>query len=314
MNWGGRLGRESEPRRWPHVAIVIVNWNGWQDTLECLASLRRLTYPNVRVLVVDNASTNDSVARIREACPDVEIIEIDRNLGWAGGSNVGIRMAMAGGAAYIWLLNNDTVVDPQALAAMVERAEQDPRVGVVGSKICYDACPQVLWSAGGEIRWWQGGATRHRGQDHISGPEYEVARPVHYVTGCSLLTSFDVIRRVGLLPEEYYLYYEETEWCLRVWRAGLKVVYEPQSVVYHKVSRSSTASPALLEYYLTRNRLLFVRRMCPWWLPLTLADTVRWAIARRLWIRDPDAWRMNLQGIMDFLRGRQGPYRGDRHI
>ena len=142
------------------VWILVLNWNNGKVTNECLASLQGLVYDDFRVIVLDNGSTDGSVECIRERFPDVEIMELGENLGFAKGNNAGIRAALARGAEYVWLLNNDTTVDPKALRAMVEKAESDPRIGAVGSAIYYMSQPERLkvWG-GGYVNFWQG---RHR--------------------------------------------------------------------------------------------------------------------------------------------------------
>src|SRR2546425_7090973 len=143
------------------VAIIVLNWNGWRDTVQCLTSLKKLSYPNVRIVVVDNRSTDDSVSQIRQAFPDEAIIEVEKNLGFAGGCNVGIRHALEAGAEYVWLLNNDTTVDARALGAMVEMADADAKLGAVGSAIysTAEAIRLLAWG-GGYINFWLG-RSRH---------------------------------------------------------------------------------------------------------------------------------------------------------
>lgn len=309
----------------PAVAIVVVNWNGWQDTIECLQSLLQLSYGSYRIVVVDNGSTDGSLLELtswarqtgqewqisRRDAPlaslsRILLVETGANLGWAGGTNVGVRLGLKMGVQLFWLLNNDTIVDTHSLERLVEALQNDPTVGIVGSKIVYYDHPRILWSAGGGIRWWRGGATYHIGLDCPDGEEFNQRRQVEYVTGCSLLVPAALIQSVGLLPELYHLYFEEPEWCVRARRAGWKVVYEPGSVVYHKVSRSISRRPALIDYYVTRNRLRFVLRHRPMLLPIALMDSVKTALS--YWrAGKQQALSMTLRGMRDFFRGRQGP-------
>lgn len=309
----------------PPVAIVVVNWNGWHDTIECLQSLLQLSYESHRIVVVDNGSTDRSLLELtvwarqsgqelhvtrRDAPPSKQprilLVETGANLGWAGGTNVGVRLGLEMGAQLFWLLNNDTIVDTRSLEYLIEALQSDPAVGIVGSKIVYHDHPRILWSAGGGIRWWHGGAAYHIGLDRPDGEEFNHRRQVEYVTGCSLLVPAALIRSIGLLPEHYHMYFEDPEWCLRARRAGWKVIYEPGSVVYHKVSRSTTRRPALVDYYMTRNRLRFVLRNRPALLPIALMDIAKFAF--RYWrAGNQQALRMTLRGMLDFFRGRQGP-------
>ena len=244
------------------AAVIIVNWNGWQDTVACLDSCAGLEYANREIVVVDNGSTNDSVARIREAHPSVTLLETGANLGFAGGNNVGIRAAIDNGARYVWLLNNDTTVEPRALSALVEAVAADPDAGIAGSKITYFDHPDVLWYAGGEFT--PAGPVRHRGLDEPDTGQYDRLEETGFITGCSLLTTADVIERLGLLAEEYFLYWEEADFDWRVHAAGYKLLYVPGSVVRHKVARSLGESWGTTQTaYLVRNMLLFYRRNQP---------------------------------------------------
>src|SRR5882762_1861997 len=144
----------------PPVYVLVLNWNNWRNTNECLASLRGLDYEDYTVLALDNGSTDDSLQRIRERFPEVEIMELGENLGYAKGNNMGIRAALERGAEYVWILNNDTTVDPKALVAMVERAKVDSSVGAVGSVLFFmDRPHQVQAWGGGRVNFWLGGAS-----------------------------------------------------------------------------------------------------------------------------------------------------------
>jgi len=240
------------------VYVIILNWNGWRDTLECLTSCQKIIYPNYRVLVVDNGSTDGSEAVIRERFPDVEMLQTGENLGFAGGCNSGIRYALDRQARYIWLLNNDTVVEPNALQALVSIMEADESIGMTGSKILYHDSPEVIWFAGGIIDW-QKGDTGHTGQGETDRGQYDHVREVDYITGCSLMAGRGMIEEVGLMDEQFFLYFEETDWCLRAGKLGYKSVYVPESVIYHKESATTGSRSPLYYYYFVRNRLVFLK-------------------------------------------------------
>jgi GT2 family glycosyltransferase len=243
----------------PQVTIIVLNWNGLNDTLDCLESLDQLDYENYEVVVVDNGSVDGSVPVIREQFPGVTIIETGENLGYAGGNNVGLRYAMVQGADYALLLNNDTVVDPTFLRILVDAAEVDPAVGIAGPTICYQERPDIIWSAGGAIDW-QRGSTRMVGLDERDEGQFGAEpRPVDFVTGCAMLVRRAVMEQVGLLDERFFAYYEETEWCVRVTRAGYKILHVPLAQMWHKISPSARADSPLVHYYMTRNRLLFLK-------------------------------------------------------
>jgi GT2 family glycosyltransferase len=289
----------------PKAYIVLVNWNGWTDTLACLESLDRLTYPGATVLVVDNGSTDDSVARIAAARPDVRLIETGANLGFAGGNNVAVRTALDEGAAYVWLLNNDTVVEPDALTALIDAMEADPNAGGAGSKITYFDRPDVLWYAGGDFG--ADGLAHHRGLDETDTGVYDTPGETGLITGCSLLLRASVLQQVGLMREEYFLYWEETDLDWRIHAAGHRLLYVPGSVVRHKVAGSLGEGWGVAQTeYLARNMLHFYR--------LNRPDRLAPVAARLLWVGVKHVlrgrWalaRATFSGVWLFARGRFGP-------
>jgi GT2 family glycosyltransferase len=243
----------------PLVFIIILNWNGWKDTAECIESCRQLAYPNFHILVVDNGSTDGSEAILRDRFPGIEIIQTGSNLGFAGGNNVGIKYALKAGADFVWLLNNDTTVDPSALTELVRVAESDGEIGMVGSKALRYSQPEILHFAGGRLDL-KTGLTRHIGDGEKDRGQYDDATDTEYISGCSLLAKREVIEKIGLMPEGYFLYFEETDWCMRARVAGFSLRMAMKSKIFHKVSASvQNFSPRKL-YYLTRNRLYLLQR------------------------------------------------------
>jgi GT2 family glycosyltransferase len=211
----------------PKVYVVVLNWNGGSDTVGCLFSLQRLNYENCGVLVIDNGSTDDSAACIRGAFPRVELLETGENLGFAGGCNVGIRRALAQRADFIWLLNNDTTVDPDALKAMVEKAETDPRIGIVGSAIyCMQERERLQCWGGGYINFLLG-----RPQ-HFLKPVDD--RRLQFITGASLMLSRAAVEEVGELDQGFFMYWEDADYCFRLRRAGWRIVVAGRSKIWHK--------------------------------------------------------------------------------
>ena len=241
------------------VFILILNWNGWQDTIECVHSCENLIYPNFTIMVIDNGSEDESLQQLQAALPSHEIIATGENLGFAGGNNVGIRHALEKGADYIWLLNNDTTVDPAALTELVKTAEDDEQTGIVGSKILTYTDPDTLHFAGGKVNL-NTGETKHLGAWEKDERQFDDIKEVDYVTGCSLLVKRAVIEKIGLMPEEYFLYYEETDWCLSARNAGFIVRMTPNSKVFHKISTSIDYFSTKKLYYLIRNRLIFLQK------------------------------------------------------
>ncbi len=295
----------------PQVAVIVLNWNGRQDTLACLKSLAAVTYPNLTILIIDNGSTDGSVAAIRAASPSTRLIETGENLGFAAGNNVGLRHALAQGARYALLLNNDTVVDPDFLRQLVGVADTDDHVGIVGPMIYYHSQPDVIWSAGGAIDWRRG-RTWMIGLDQEDTGQFGAApRPVDFVTGCALLISRPAMEAAGLLDEKFFMYYEEAEWCVRVARAGFGIRHVPTAHIRHKIAPQAQAVSPFVHYYMTRNRLLFLKATHAGWAPrlYTLAEYLRtllsWSLRPR-W-RDKRGLRgVMLRAIGDYYRGRLG--------
>jgi len=251
-----------DTKNYPCVYIIVLNWNNRQATLECLNSLRDLQYSNYHVVVVDNSSTDGSAHAVRTSFPDVHLVQTGENLGYAGGNNAGIRFALAQGADYVWLLNNDTVVAPDALHALVKTARADPRIAFAGSKIYFHDQPDRLWYAGATIELEAGGRAVHLGCGQVDTGQFDATTDVGYVTGCSLLASRTAIDVLGPLPEEYFLYFEETDWNVAAHRKGFRTVLAPGSRVWHRYDLAKEHHPRYM-YYTSRNRIRLVQKYAP---------------------------------------------------
>ena len=294
------------------VCTVILNWNGLADTVACIRSCQRLTYRHMTLLVVDNGSTDGSPAGLRALFPDLRIIETGANLGFAGGCNVGIRAAIEEGAEFIWLLNNDTTVDPAALGELVAAVRSRPKAGIAGSKILYSARPDVLWFAGGNVsaRW---GYVRHRGQDEPDVGQHDGIEACEFITGCSLLIRSGVVTEIGPMREDYFLYWEDVDWNVRAAAAGWESLFVPTSRVWHAVSGSSKDAAGRVNTmpcrYEMRNRVLFHARHRPWRLGMVLAGGVRYAWRQFVQKGEPRLGMAAIRGMIDGLLGRTGPIR-----
>jgi GT2 family glycosyltransferase len=224
----------------PLVTIILVNWNGRDDTLACLESLAALDYPRERLhlVMVDNGSEDGSVAAVRGRYPDVEVVANDSNLRFARANNQGLDIAASRGSDFVLLLNNDTEVDPAALGRMVAAARRDDAIGMVGPKIYHYQPPDMIWYAGGVISLWRG-LVAHRGIRETDRGQYDRGGDTGYITACALLVSRRCLQAVGGLDEGYFIYGEDADWCQRSRKAGFRIVYEPTARVWHKVSSSS---------------------------------------------------------------------------
>ncbi|MCX6639262.1 MAG: glycosyltransferase family 2 protein [bacterium] len=252
----------------PKVAIVVVNWNRRTLTLECLDSLKSLTYPNYRIMVVDNGSSDGSVEAIERNYLDVSLLRSTENLRYAGGNNLALKVILESDDDFVLLLNNDTTVDPKCLDYLIAAAS-DPRVGLVGPKILYHDRPDVIWFAGGIVKpaW---GYVRHYGLRQSDDGSFDKSLSVSFLTGCCLLIKREVLQRVGLLDENFYLYSEDADYCLRTAEEGFQLIYEPRSRIFHKVS-ASTGGGYNLQKWKHRYFSLFrlVRKHAPFYaLPL----------------------------------------------
>ncbi len=236
----------------PSVFIILVNWNGKSVTLECLNSLAAVTYSNVKVVVVDNASTDGSAAEFKKRHPQVVILEQNENLRFAGGNNAGMKYAIDDGADLICLLNNDTTVDKDFLNHLVLRIQSDAKIGMVGPKIYYHDDPARIWFAGGEFSMWTG-TMKHTGIRELDRGQHDAAREIDYASGCCILTKREVVEQIGMLDESYFMYGEDADWCMRARRAGYSICFEPKAKVWHKLS---VASGGHLSLFKMKNKFI----------------------------------------------------------
>ncbi|MBF9236493.1 glycosyltransferase family 2 protein [Hymenobacter sp. BT683] len=241
----------------PLVSIITINYNQARVTCALLASLRQLTYPNYEVIVVDNASPTEDPGPIAEQFPEVQLLRSPQNLGFAGGNNLGIRAA---NGAYCLFLNNDTEVVPHLLEPLVAVFERNPAIGIVSPKIIFYGTDGLIQYAGCDgISPWTG-RSRVIGCLEPDKGQHDTSHVTALIHGAAMMVPTAVIRRAGLMPELYFLYYEELDWCEMIKRLGYLSYYEAGATVYHKESVSVGQGSVLRTYYLSRNRLLYIRR------------------------------------------------------
>jgi GT2 family glycosyltransferase len=301
--------------KWPKVFIIILNWNGWEDTIECLESLCSISYPNYDVIIVDNNSQDDSLARIkayatgeaavesasrphqcrieplhvtnytRREAEDIQvtalskklpresgnkasngsfvIIENEQNFGYSEGNNIGMRYALKASAEYVLLLNNDIVVDKHFLTELVRAADKDASIGVIGPKIYWYDAPNVVQSTGARINFWTGRITflnRGKRDDEIERLSVDTLLPSDFVTGACFLVKRNVIEEVGKLDPIYFCYGEDLDWCVRISRAGYRIVCDLDSKIWHKAWASTSKVKQFAEYYPHRNWVINARK------------------------------------------------------
>jgi GT2 family glycosyltransferase len=247
----------------PRVTAIVLNYQHSADTLRCMRSVAKSTHLNLVPIVVDNGSDLAELEYLAaELSPGVCLIETGENLGYAAGNNVAIRQALKIGTDYVWVLNPDTTVEPETVEWMVRTAEQNENIGIVGSRVFYGGSdPLAIWFNGAAVDLESGGAA-----DHQDMGKLDADVPAHapfqtgYVTGTSMMIRTGVFESVGLLPEDYFLYFEETAFNIDVQRAGWATVVEPRSRVHHYKRSTGTLPTAAYMYYYVRNRLIFGQR------------------------------------------------------
>jgi GT2 family glycosyltransferase len=307
----------------PKIAIVVLTWNDWPDTLECLDSLAKLDYGNIDMVLADNGSTTDASlfeARKSEIAghfKDFVFIQNGRNLGYAGGNNAGIRIALKRGAEWILILNNDTIVPRDFLTHLIGAVEANEALGQKAEIIT----PRIvdgnghLWSAGSRFNWNLMSVTRVLlNDDPVSYRPNAPILPTEYVSGTAPLIRRSVFERIGLIPEIYFLYYEDAEFCTRARQAGFHIGVAPEAEVMHKISRTTQAGSPSYIYYHFRNSLLFTQRNLA--LPLcwmVYLFSIWWAFKQMLKLYIPSR-RANglagLYGMRDFWLGKTGQWMG----
>ena len=238
------------------ISIITINYNGIKDTSELIDSIPFNEY-SLEVIVVDNASLHDEASTIEAKYPQVKVIRSDINLGFAGGNNLGIKEAKG---RYLFLVNNDTYFLDFNIRALIARLESSPSVGVV--------CPKIRFAWGEQHIQWAGYTPLTRitvrnsaiGYNQPDCGQYDTAHSTPYAHGAAMLVKREVIDKVGLMPEDYFLYYEELDWSMQITRAGYQIWYEPACTIYHKESQSTGQGSSLRSYYIKRNRRLLVKR------------------------------------------------------
>ena len=240
----------------PLVTLITVNYNQPEVTCDFLKSMRKVTYPNTEIIVVDNGS-KIPIGNLEQEFPEIVLIKSQENLGFAGGNNLGIKAARG---KYLLFINNDTEVEPDFLEPMVHTLEQNKELGIVSPKIKYFYHPELIQYAGfSDLNPF---TLRMHADGYMEKDEgqHDRAKETFFAHGCAMMIPRRVIDAVGMMPEVYFLYYEEHDWSTRIKNGGYKIYYQPKSTVWHKESISTGKDSTLKTYYINRNRLLFWRR------------------------------------------------------
>ena len=290
---------------------MILSWNGREDTLRCLESLRRIKAAVFQIVVVDNGSQDDTPSAVRDRFPEVELISTGRNLGYSEGNNFGLRLLLEREPEFICLFNNDTVVDPGFLAPLLACASTHPQVGIFGPRICFLARPDIIWSQGIRVSPTSG---RIVSPDHGRRGDGELRpRTVDAVSGAAFLIRRRTLEEAGLLDERYAFYHEDVDLCLRARKAGWKTMVVPASRAWHSVGAAMKEAGGRNNiYYLVRNHLLVINRSFPRLLPFRVPRNLFIILYNLLFILfttrrgDIQAIKACVDGVRDYLRGRWG--------
>ncbi len=292
----------------PSVAAVVVNWNGRELLAACLDSLGRSDLYGLAVYVVDNASSDGSQEMVAERYPGVVLIRNERNEGYAAGVNAGVERLRGDGFDYALLLNNDLELAPDAVSALMRAAVAHPKAAFLGPMIYYHDRPDVIWSFGGRISYWTGDI-RHVGLREKDAGQFRGVESADYVTGCAMLASLGAVGKIGLMDTGYFMYNEDTDWCVRATRLGYEVLAVADSRIWHKVSMSSGGGLTPFKiYHRFRSTFRFFARYARFYhwigiVPATLARTVAFATGELVHGRRENVSALS-RGAVDTLRGR----------
>lgn len=291
------------------VGIILVNYNGAKFNGECIKSIKESTYRNYEIIVVDNASNDNSVELLEAQFKnDITIIKSDINLGFSEGNNLGIKHALEKECEFILLLNNDTTIAKDMIEVMVEKSIIKNNA-VISPKIYYYDNPNTIWSAGAKMEWKRG-IPAQNGLNEDDNNVYDNEELVEIATGCCLLFNKYIIEKVGLLSNEYFLYYEDTDFTTKIVRSGFDIVYLPTAKMYHKVSASTGGvESSNYIYYNTRNRLIFNGKYnksnratyIPYFYVTRIIKCIKWCLSGRR-----DLIKASIDGIKDYYNGNVG--------
>jgi hypothetical protein len=307
----------------PKVFIIILNWNGSRDTIDCLKSLEKLNYSPFEIVVVDNASTDDSAKNIKEGIKDLKnkilFIENEKNFGFSGGNNVGVDYALKNGTDYILFLNSDTTVDPEFLKILVSAGEADKEAGVLAPKIYFFDDPKIIWFGGGSFNWVFG--SNHIDFGKRDAENDEKIRKTQFITGCAMLVKLNVFKKIGTLDEKFFLYYEDTDYSLRARKYGFSCVFVPSAKVWHKIPLESLknklsgavgkiGSPTVL-YYHYRNAMLLIKKNGPVLINLLKHFWAVWMISKQVFKmiffpKKREISKAIIKGFSDYYKGNFG--------
>ncbi|MDQ3705913.1 MAG: glycosyltransferase family 2 protein [Chloroflexota bacterium] len=306
---GGGLPHRNDPTQPPLVVPVILNWNKEELTLDTLASLREQDYPRMQSIVVDNGSQNqqEALAKIKRAFPEVQTYGIrPPNVGFTGGCNTGMRLALEAGADYLFVINNDILLDPSAISELITVLEADSSVGAASPLMYYASEPDRIWFGGGKLLMG-GRVLPEHGEENNITPD-SPPQEADWLTGTAIMVRREAIEQARMLDRRYFLYWEDVDWTLALRKAGYRLLLVPSSVIWHRVSATMGEMPLSVLYYWERNRLYFIERWGDWRSKMIAWGKIAWRLLA--WrFKDPTANPLvpvKLQAYTDYLLRRTG--------
>jgi GT2 family glycosyltransferase len=300
----------------PKVAVLILNYKRFDDTVECVESVLQSDYDNYEIILIDNDSRDDSARRIAQKFPTLELIANPVNVGYAEGNNIGMRRALDKGAEYVFVLNNDTTLEPDAIRKLVQAGEADKAATIIAPKICFYDDKKMINSCGTRMDWFKlrphKGACFEKDQGQYTAIEEKEIFP-----GAAFLFKKELFEKVGYFDARFFLIHEDAEICLRNRARGFKNIIVPSAAVYHKVSRTLSAYPFLTEYYSTRNLFFLGKLMgtCTQKIQM-ICGLAAFSLKRGISYPFADARGKQriagyFAGVLDFIKGKMGPYQAE---
>jgi GT2 family glycosyltransferase len=256
----------------PSVAIILVNWNSYEFTNDCIASLKKVSYLNFRIVVVDNGSIDGSGKQLQQEQPDIIVLFSEDNKGFTGGNNIGLEYAIKNDFDYALMLNNDTFVEPDFLDHLVQYLEQNPNTGVVQPRIYFNHDRKLLWNGGTGYSYLIGWPYTH-GESKLARPSHLRIKEIPWVTGCAFMVRTSILKQTGLLAQNMFIYSEDVDLSFRIKNSGYCLTYLPTSIVYHiagssnkkKVKDKEGIVNPIVHYLNQRNRIWVQKKYTPWY-------------------------------------------------
>ncbi|KAB2908274.1 MAG: glycosyltransferase family 2 protein [Ignavibacteriales bacterium] len=295
----------------PLIVIVLLNYNGAHDTVECIESLKKISYGNFKILIVDNCSTDNSVEVFREKYPGLDLLVTERNLGYTGGINRGFREAGKYAPKYILVINNDTLVEPDFLTHLAEALENDPKAAAVGGLILAEHDRKTIWFGNGKMVKWRSLAVHIDKGLAVERKSVKELTETDFLTGCLILFRTEALLKAGMEDEDFFMYLDDIELSARLKQSGFKLLYQPKAVIYHKVLGEKESLLKL--YYSVRNRLLLNNKMnrgftrllaMGYFLSVIMLKIVVWSVV------NPKFSKVARAALRDYFRNELGVGRG----